>query len=128
MDRERNKQTVVPPTEVEGTIMIPAREPDDLMVPPKPISDNKLEVAGGQDTKPPLPEMKVVELKEGGYVITPKTAIFESKEDAEKFMMTPPPKAEKFVMPPPPPPILPHEHHFLKNGNHHRGKCKKHEG
>ena len=111
MSKEQNNKIMVPSTKVEKTIMIPAKEQsDDLMIPPKPISvsDEKLNVAGGENNTskpsqdlpkpnefmPKPPEMKVMELKEGGFVKISQSAICETEEEAEKLM--------------PPPPFFPH--------------------
>ncbi len=111
MSREQDNKIMAPPTKVGGTIMIPAKKPDDLMVPPKPVIDNKLDVAGGNKKEMPQPpEMEIVELSDGRFAKIPKSAICETKEEAENSMM-------------PPPPIFPHGYHHRTV--HHDQKDKR---
>ena len=113
MSKQENTGMMVPPSG-ETTMMVPPTQ-TNLMVPPRPMSNEEmLKVSGGEDEKPSPgidlpkpPEMKVVELKDGGFVCVPDIAICKTEEEAKQFEM----------------PDMPHPHlHHPHHHKHHHPK------
>lgn len=78
-----------------------------LMIPPEPMKlEDMIKVSGGTGDVQPGPEMKVVELKDGGFASVPSNAIFDTADDASR--------AADLLKPP-----MPHHHHCNGKDCHH---------